>query len=302
MILMTLLLLSAFFQTSTPDRCNWRPAAQAGTLADAVNESSGMAISRRIPNRSYRINDSGDTGRFFVLDLTGGGAKSVNVTRFRPMDTEDMAMGPCGANAQDGDCIFIADIGDNARRRQSLSLVVIREVAAFSAEVDPLYRVRLKYPDGPHDAEALGVHPNGDIYITTKDTAKSQIFRLKADKSRTALNPEEPLELVATLDWSVLRPNTLPFTKQVTSMDIAPNGKSFVLLNYVDAMEFFVDLSAPGLDSSKWKAGADYRVLEITTLEQQEAIAYLPDGRSLMYDSERPQPTRPARIMRMECR
>jgi hypothetical protein len=299
-MILTALLLMAFFQSAPLNTaCKWSPAVEAGTLATVVNESSGMAISRRIPNRSYRINDSGDTGRFFALDLAGGAPKSVNVTRFRPADTEDIAIGPCGPG---GDCVFIADIGDNARRRQSLSLVVVREVETFPDEVEPLYRVRLKYPDGPHDAEALGVHPNGDVFITTKDTAKSQIFRLKSDKWRTTLNPEETLELVATLDWAVLRPNSLPFAKQVTSMDIAPNGRSFVILNYVDAMEFFVDLSAPGLDASKWKSGTDYRVLELTTLEQQEAIAYLPDGRSLLYDTERPQPTRPARIMRMECR
>jgi hypothetical protein len=298
MILMMTLLLLGLLQSSPANRCTWRPAVQAGALADVVNESSGMAISRRIPNRSYRINDSGDSGRFFALDLGGGGTKSVNVTRFRPTDNEDLAVGPCGPNT---DCIFIADIGDNARRRPSLDLVVIRELAEFPAEVEPLFRVRVKYPDGPHDAEALGVHPNGDIFITTKDTAKSQIFKLRSEKWHTASNPEETLELVATLDWSVLRPNTLPFTKQVTAMDIAPNGKSFLLLNYVDAMEFFVDLSAASIDASKWKAG-DYRVLEITTLEQQEAIAYLPDGISLMYDSERPQASRPARIMKMECR
>ena len=268
MILITLLLL-AFLQS---DRCTWSTPTQAGVLAEVVNESSGMAISRRTPNRSYRINDSGDSGRFFALDLAGGGTKSVNVTGFRPVDTEDMAVGPCGP---EGDCIFLADIGDNARRRPSLNLVVVREMDNFPADVDALYRVRLKYPDGSHDAESLAVHPNGDIFITTKDTTKSQIFKLSREKWRTTLNPEETMELVATLDWAVLRPDSLPFPKLVTSMDITPDGKSFVLLNYADAMEFFVDLSSPSIDASKWKAGTDYRVLNITTLEQQEEVELL---------------------------
>ena len=146
------------------------------------------------------------------------------------------------------------------------------------------------------------MHPDGNVYITTKDTAKSQIFRLKREQWRNSKNSEETLELVVTLDWSALRPNTLAFTRMVTSMDIAPNGKSFVLLNYGDAMEFFADLSAAAVDPSKWKEGVDYRTITLTTLEQEEAIAYLPDGQSLIYDTERPQIARAARIMRRDCR
>jgi hypothetical protein len=257
-----------------------------------------MAISRRIPNRSYRINDSGDSGRFFVLDLTGRVIQIVNISRFNPFDTEDMAIGPCGTAS---DCLFIGDIGDNGRRREFVDLVVIEERADFPSEVRPVHRVRLRYPDGPHDAEGLAVHPDGNIYITTKDTIRSQIYRLKPDTWRNAETSEAVLEPVVTLDWSMLRPGTLAFTRMVTGMSIAPNGRSFVLLNYGDAMEFFVDLSAGKPDPEKWKAGADYRVLELTTLEQEESIAYLANGRSLLYDTERREGTR-ARIMRMDCR
>lgn len=295
----TILLLFSLLQAPARTACTWTGATEIGTLATVINESSGMAISRRIPNRSYRINDSGDTGRFFSLDLAGGDTKAINVSGFNPIDNEGMAIGPCTDSA---DCIFIGDIGDNARRRQSLELVVVEERADFPSEVQAMHRLRLKYPDGPHDAEGLAVHPDGNVYITTKDTTKSQIFRLKREQWRNSRSSEETLELVVTLDWSALRPNTLNFTRMVTSMDIAPNGKSFVLLNYGDAMEFFADLSAAAVDPAKWKEGVDYRTLTLTTLEQEEAIAYLPDGQSLIYDTERPQVARTARIMKMDCR
>ena len=202
---------------------------EVGELDPAVNESSGMAISRRIPNRSYRINDSGDSGRFFVMDLTGRLIQIVTISRFNPFDTEDMSIGPCGTSS---DCLFIGDIGDNGRRREFVDLVVIEERADFPSEVRPVHRVRLR---------------------------------------------------------------------MVTGMNIAPNGKSFLLLNYGDAMEFFVDLSADKLEAEKWKAGTDYRVLELITLEQEESVAYLPNGQSLLYDTERREGTR-ARIMRMDCK
>jgi hypothetical protein len=296
---LTLLLFISLFQAASRTPCTWTAAKEIGTLETVVNESSGMAISRRIPNRTYRINDSGDSGRFFSVDLAGGGTKIVRIQGFNPIDAEDMAIGPCGASE---DCIFIGDIGDNSRRRQFVELIVVEERADFPPEVPATYRVRMRYPDGPHDAEAVGVHPDGTVYIATKDARQSQIFKLKREQWQNSGNPEEVLEPVVTLDWSALRPNMLPFAGLVTAMDIAPDGKSFVLLNYVDAVEFFVDLSAGGLDPTKWKSGKEYRTIELTTLEQEEAIAYLPDGRSLLYDTERPPNAKTARIMRMDCR
>lgn len=286
-------------QTSSRDVCSWGRAVEIGTLDAVVNESSGMAISRKIPNRAYRMNDSGDSGRFFVMDLAGAGTKTVNIAGFMPLDNEDMALGSCSDSV---DCIFIADIGDNARRRPNLEIVVIEERADFPSEVVPVHRVRIRYPDGPHDAESLAVHPDGTIYIITKDPARSQIFRLKRELWRNSRNSTETLEEVGSIDWGAVRPNTLAPNRQATGMDIAPDGRSFVVLNYIDAVEIFFDLSGVLPDSKTWKEGVHYRRIELTTLEQEEAIAYLPGGRSLLYDTERPVPTRPARIMRLDCR
>jgi hypothetical protein len=292
-------LLLLLLQTSAPDVCSWGAPSQIGALDTVVNESSGMAVSRRFANRTYRINDSGDSGRFFVMDLAGGETRIVNITGFNPADSEDMALGPCGDST---DCIFIADIGDNARRRTSLEIVVIEERADFPSELGPSYRVRIQYPDGPHDAESLGIHPDGNLYILTKDATKSQMFRLKRDQWRSSGDSIQILEPVFSIDWNALRPNTLAPHRMATAMDIAADGKRLVILNYIDALEISLDLSAGVPDPTRWKEGVDYRRLDITTLEQEEAIAYMPDGRTLLYDTERPQGTPSARIMRLDCK
>jgi hypothetical protein len=291
-------LLLLFFQNPIAAVCTWNAPKEVGVLDETVNESSGLAISRRFPDRAYRINDSGDTGRFFVTDLAGRGLKIVNIQGFDPLDNEDMALGPCDRST---DCIFIGDIGDNQRRRPSIELVVVPEQAEFPSDLRAAYRVRMQYPDGSHDAESLAVHPDGTVYITTKDATKSQIYRLKRDQWRNPQNAVQVLEPVVALDWARLRPNTLPFTRQATSMDIAPDGKRFVILTYTDAVEFFVDLSGTISAPETWKEGIHYRTVAITTLEQEEAIAYLPDGQSFLYDTERPQNVRSARIMRTDC-
>ena len=39
----------------------------------------------------------------------------------------------------------------------------------------------------------------------------------------------------------------------------------------------------------------------ITTLEQEEALAWLPDGKGFLYDTEKVFPTRDARIFKVSC-
>src|SRR5688500_16884919 len=170
----SLLLMAIVGMAQTTAICTWKQPAQAGALPAVVNETSGMAVSRRIANRSYRINDSGDSGRFFAMDMNGSNGRIVNVTGFQPRDAEDLALGPCGTS----DCIFIGDIGDNARMRRNLEIAVVEERLEFPESVQPRNRIRVQYPDRPRDAEALAVHPDGTIYIVTKDPAGSEVYRL----------------------------------------------------------------------------------------------------------------------------
>ena len=293
--LLSLLLL--VLQNPTPQSCTWRMATEVGTLNPVVNESSGMAISRKIPNRAYRHNDSGDTGRFFVMDLDGRNMKAVRIAGFAPLDVEDMAVGPCAAAS---DCLFFGDIGDNSNRRGSVELVIVRERSSFPAEVRADYRVTLRYPGGPHDAEALAVHPDGTVYILTKHASSPQLFRLKRQQWHDAKGPQM-LEPIATLDWAAVLPDSLSLGRLATGMDIAPDGKRFLVLTYVEAVEFRMDLSRPLPDPRTWKDGRHYRRIPITMLEQEEAIAYLPDGKAFLYDTERRNASRSARIMRVGC-
>jgi hypothetical protein len=292
---LTLLLL--FFQNPTPVVCAWGPAAEIGTLERVISESSGMAISRKIPNRSYRHNDSGDAARFFVLDLDGRNTKTVTITGKAPNDWEDMALGPCDATT---DCLFFGDIGDNDHRRRDLELIVVRERATFPASITADYRVTLRYPDAAHNAEALAVHPDGSVYIATKDAARLRLFRLKPEQWRSRKSPQV-LEQVLALDWPTLMPNALALGRVATSMDISPDGKRFIILTYVEAVEFFFDLSKPVPAQGTWKEGRHYRRIPITTLEQEEAIAYLPDGRGFLYDTERVFAQRAPRVFKVSC-
>jgi hypothetical protein len=278
-------------QSISGSACQWGKPAEVGSLEKPIDEASGLAVSGKISGRLYHINDS-DTGRFFVTDLAGRNTRTVRLTGYEPKDTEDLAVGPCDSAT---DCLFIGDIGDNDRVRKEIGIIVIEERGDFPAEVRIRNRVRIRYPDSPHDAESMAVHPNGDIYILTKNlqlhgllpvVGPARLYRLGRDQWRNSRNTIEPMQLVATFDFAKLLPKSLLGGRIPTGMDISPDGKRVLVLTYQDAVEFFIDLSA-SLQPHAWKEGQNYRRIPLLVLPQQEAISFTPDGKGLLYTTER---------------
>lgn len=103
-------------------------------------------------------NDSGDTGRVFVVDDHGD---TVGVTRWedRPTDVEALAPAPGGK-------LWVGDIGDNFATRASIQVAEI--TVGRGDRTEHPTPVTLTYPDGPHDAETLLGGPDGRLYIATK--------------------------------------------------------------------------------------------------------------------------------------
>lgn len=143
------------------------PAAAADTtlctLRDPrVSESSGVVAGD--DGVFFTHDDSGDTGRFFEVD------RSCHVVvhplvGIRPRDIEDIARAPDGA-------LLLGDIGDNRAVRTS---VVVYRVAVSGR--GPVTSFRLRYGDGPHDAETLLAGPDGQVGVVTKSfTGTSALY------------------------------------------------------------------------------------------------------------------------------
>jgi hypothetical protein len=179
-------------QTAHGQACKaWKEAVRAGELQVQLKEASGVAASRRFANRLYHINDSGDSGRFYITDWEGNNTKAVAVEGFRPEDAEALSLGPCGAGRS---CLFLGDIGDNNRARRAIEIAVIDEVESFSSPVKPRKMLKLQYPDGPHDAESMAVHPNGGIFILTKEHP-ARLFRADFEDDRQKLTQVMTLDI-----------------------------------------------------------------------------------------------------------
>lgn len=249
----------------------WTDAVRVGELPPQVRESSGIAASAAFPDRLYHVNDSGDSGRFFLTNLDGSGLRAVRIAGFRSVDTEALGLGPCPGPPKRS-CVYVGDIGDNRRRRKTIEVVVIEEAHSFTDPVQPTARLTLRYPDGPHDAESMAVHPNGALYILTKEHP-ARLYKGVLDRA------DQTLEAVTTLDIG----------NPPTDMAISDDGTRLLALTYLDAVEVGMDFK-------------DTRKIAIQFLQQQESLAYLPGGRSFLYTTERAIAKLLQPILRVECR
>lgn len=281
--------LSSFAQATSCSK--WSEPQKVGLLDTKIlNEASGLSLSKQFPNRMYSHNDSKAIGAFYMTDLTGAQTQEIRYTNDKVRDVEDIDIGPCDS----GQCIFLGDIGDNFFSRKSIDVWILPETETFQDVMTTARKVTVQYPDGPHNAESLAVHPQtGDVYILTKEADEekerrsypAKLFRLP----RTALATQGfTLEFLGTIDLPWMNYNYGLFGGMATSMDISPDGKNLMVLTYDNAVEISLDkvLSGP-FDSRSWKQNTDYRIINLRDLlSQQEAVGYSLDGNSIYFDSE----------------
>lgn len=166
------------------------PASGLTRLVGA-SEASGIALSRRTPGIIWSHNDSG-APVLFAFDTSGKARGQVQVTGMSVDDWEDLAVGPCGQ----GSCLYLADIGDNNRGRRQITIYRVPEPRPDEKATAPVEALHAAYPDGPHDAEALFVSATGQLFVISKDDARTAaLYRL----GQPAAGRVGKLELVTRL-------------------------------------------------------------------------------------------------------
>ena len=139
-----------------------------------VPEASGVALSRRTPGVAWTHNDSSKP-IVYALSDKGAVLGSVHVTGAEVVNWEDIAVAPCPS----GSCLYIGDIGDNRASRTSITVYRTPEPAPNAKATDQVETLHAKYPDGPRDAEALIVLPQGDMFVVTKgEDGPSYVYRI----------------------------------------------------------------------------------------------------------------------------
>jgi hypothetical protein len=137
--------------------------AHGPTMLPEIPEASGLAVSRRDPGLLWSHNDSGNAAMLFALDTAGTVRGRVRVP-IRTRDWEDISAARCPP----GDCLYIADIGDNGLARRQVQIYRVPEPKPGDAETAPPEVFNATYADGPHNAEAMFVVA-ADLFIVTRD-------------------------------------------------------------------------------------------------------------------------------------
>jgi hypothetical protein len=269
----------------------WSEPQQTGSLEHLIiPEASGIAASRAFENRLYHNNDSGDGPHFYVTDQAGAATQTVTIEGFNPFDVEAMSLGPCPLA---GVCIYLGDIGDNFRGRSIVRIVVIAEQEQFAERVTPQKIIMAKYPDDAHDAEGMAVHPNGDLFILTKEySARSetafpaQLYRLSAEQIAMKNGEVEEMEYLGELDLPQLLSAYGRGGQLVTGMDISADGKRALIITYQTVLELLFEPVGGVFAEGQQSADKKIRDIPIEVLPQMEAIAYASDQKSFYYDTE----------------
>ncbi len=241
------------------------PTVRCQVTDPRLTELSGLVD---VGDRVLAIPDGGDRVSVVVLDQACQ-VVDETVRALDPYDPEDLGIGPDGT-------VWLADTGDNNATRATVALIALRPDGTTS-----LYR--LTYPDGPHDAEALLVAPDGTPYLVTKEVlGASHVYRPAAplaDGGTVALADVGTVTftLTGTPGGPVGRAGQL----LVTGGAVARDGSRIALRTYTDA--YVWPLAGAGVPDAL--AGEPVRV-PLPPAPQGEAVSFTADGTALVVASE----------------
>ncbi len=241
------------------------PSPRCQVTDPRLSELSGLVD---VGDRMLAIPDGGDQVTVSVLDQACR-VVDETVAPLDPYDPEDLGVGPDGT-------VWLADTGDNNATRATVALIALRPDGTTS-----LYR--LTYPDGPHDAEALLVAPDGTPHVVTKEVlGASHVYRPSAP---LADGGTVPLADVGTVTFTLTGTPGGPVGRAgqllVTGGAVARDGSRIALRTYTDAYVW----PLTGADVPAALAGEPVRV-PLPPSPQGEAVSFTADGSALVVAGE----------------
>jgi hypothetical protein len=256
------------------------------TPVQGLPEASGIAASARSPGVLWSHNDSGEP---VLVSFNPDGAPLGRtwIAGAAVEDWEDVTVGPC----PDGSCVYIADIGDNNARRGSLTIYRVPEPDSAAARSRRAESMRLTFPDGPKDAEALVVIPNGSIYIVTKgERSAVTLYRAGSFTNGTTVR----LASIATIVEGNQSAG-VPRQDRVTGASASRDGRWIVLRTLSEVMFY----RTSDLESGNTREVFRYSLASVSG-RQGEGVAF-GDGGTIWLSSEGGGAGRPATIAKLSC-
>jgi hypothetical protein len=245
-----------------PFVCRDYTASVAGSVSDpTLTEISGMARGRRDESVLWVHEDSGAKADVHALTLAGTVRQTFRLAGAGAKDWEDMAVGPgpvAGTNY-----LYLGDVGDNRRTRDEIVVYRVPEPAVTNGGTTTLSGVasiRLRYPDGSSNSEAMAVGADGTIYVITKS---------KVTRVYMAPYPQSTTEVIT---MTPVAAGTLAPEVDMSGADIRMDGRALIVRGYRDAWTWPIK---PGESMATTLARTPCKTPTYRPETQGEAIAFL---------------------------
>jgi hypothetical protein len=245
------------------------------TVSDPrISESSGLVASPTHDGLVWTVNDSGHTASVFGVSLSTG--RTVAVLRLTDTDARDWEAMTAGRLPDGSGVLWIGDTGDNRAVRTSVVLRLVREPrrlprAGSTVDVAPV-SLRVRYPEGPQDVEALVMTRDGRLLLVTKALFAGTVYEVPPRAVATALSGTSVTEPVTARNVGGVRQSL------VTDAASLPDGR-IVLRGYVDAVVYSDRTrSDRGLEATQQ--------VTLPTQDQGETLTVVDRGAALLVGSE----------------
>jgi hypothetical protein len=177
----------------------------------------------------WTVNDSGSGPVVYGVSTSTGATRAV--LRVRGVEFRDTEALAAGTGTDGRGLLWIGDTGDNNLVRDSVVVRLVREPRRVAATTVTPVSIRVRYPGGPVDAEALVWTPDGRLLVVTKELLSAQVLQVAPAAVRAALrgvSTDEPVlaRRLATVGQGL-----------VTDGAALPDGR-LVLRGYGDAVVY----------------------------------------------------------------
>jgi hypothetical protein len=223
---------------------------------ERITESSGLVASARHPDVYWTHNDSSDAPRVYAIGKDGTTKATITLAGVDARDWEAITVGKDDAG---NPAVFVGDIGDNLHGTwPEVWIYRFEEPKTLADATVKATRFRVRYDDGPRDAEALLTDPRTNkLYIASKEL-DGGLYEQPATLTPGGINTFKRIA---------------PAGSTVTDGAFAPDGSRFVLRAYFSATVY----SAPGKEVGG---------VAVPIQRQGESVAWAPDGKAVLFGSE----------------
>lgn len=233
-----------------------------------IYESSGLAASLRHPGVLWTHNDSGDQPRLFAFDEQGRHRGISTWLGVQAVDWEDMG----SFRYRDRSYLFAADVGDNLRQRESVSIYLAEEPAQTNADVRAK-TLAFQWQGGPRDCEAVAFDPTTTSFLLVEKKLSLASGLYSLPLPRTVAGPMPQAKSIGSIPAPL-----------VTGMDISADGKRLAVTTYVSVLVYERKHQEESWPDAIRRGG---KTLTAPPRRQGEAICFGVDAKSLYLTSEK---------------